>query len=339
MRLRCRSAKGTHTIGACITPESTLGDLKRDIEAATGVPASRQLLKLGFPPKPVSAASDESTLESCQIKDGEQIVVEEGAAASPVVVDSKPEAVPQRSQPPTSQPQHRQPAFAQPAAGLVRTQVEPPQPKAEEGVRVGDGILVVREMKDDNSCLFRSIGYVLDHSPDLVTKYRQVVVDAIASDPVTYNEAILGRDPEEYKSWILKPQSWGGAIELAVFAEMYQVEIASIDVSTLRVDRFGEGQYPRRVILLYSGIHYDAVALTPTPTAPHDFDQTTFEGVEADRALEAGVKLAEMWKKMRKFTDLANFTLKCGKCGVGLKGQKDAQAHAMETGHAEFTEY
>jgi ubiquitin thioesterase OTU1 len=49
--------------------------------------------------------------------------------------------------------------------------------------------------------------------------------------------------------------------------------------------------------------------------------------------------LASKLRQLRKFTDLANFTLKCGICKKGLVGQKDAQAHAIETGHAQFTEY
>lgn len=35
-------------------------------------------------------------------------------------------------------------------------------------------------------------------------------------------------------------------------------------------------------------------------------------------------------------TDTANFTLKCEICKKGLIGQKEAQSHAMQTGHAAF---
>ena len=63
-----------------------------------------------------------------------------------------------------------------------------------------------------------------------------------------------------------------------------------------------------------SGIHYDAIALSPSPDAPEEFDQTSFEGSEGERVLEAGLKLAAIWKKKRKFTDLARFQLKCGIC-------------------------
>lgn len=83
------------------------------------------------------------------------------------------------------------------------------------------------------------------------------------------------------------------------------------------MDRFGEGQFDKRVLVMYSGIHYDAIALTPSPDLPRDFDQTEFSVTDGDGIVEAAVNLASVWKQKRKFTDTANFTLKCGVCGKG----------------------
>ncbi|KAI8807374.1 hypothetical protein BJ742DRAFT_679015 [Cladochytrium replicatum] len=193
-----------------------------------------------------------------------------------------------------------------------------------------------QEMEDDNSCLFHAVGFALERNPDAAPKLRKVVADTIAGNPFDYNEAILGKPVDQYMKWIQQPASWGGAIELAIFSQHYQVEIDSIDVATLRVDR---EQYQRRILLIYSGIHYDAVALAPFADAPQDFDQTTFEGPASESILRAGLELAGALKKQHKFTDLATFTLRCGVCKVGLKGQKEAQQHAIATGHASFTEY
>lgn len=41
----------------------------------------------------------------------------------------------------------------------------------------------------------------------------------------------------------------------------------------------------------------------------------------------------------RQFTDTANFTLRCGVCLVGIKGEKEAVEHAKQTGHQNFSEY
>lgn len=45
---------------------------------------------------------------------------------------------------------------------------------------------------------------------------RQLIAEHVTHDPETYSEAILGKPPKEYCEWILKPDSWGGAIELSV---------------------------------------------------------------------------------------------------------------------------
>ncbi len=41
----------------------------------------------------------------------------------------------------------------------------------------------------------------------------------------------------------------------------------------------------------------------------------------------------------RQFTDTSNFTLRCKDCQIGVKGEKEAIAHAKATGHANFGEY
>jgi ubiquitin thioesterase OTU1 len=41
----------------------------------------------------------------------------------------------------------------------------------------------------------------------------------------------------------------------------------------------------------------------------------------------------------KKYTDTANFTLRCGTCNTGLKGEKEAVEHAKATGHQNFQEY
>jgi ubiquitin thioesterase OTU1 len=63
-------------------------------------------------------------------------------------------------------------------------------------------------MKDDNSCLFRSIGYVINRDSEKSSKLRQEVADYVRQDPINYNDAILGRPQREYIDWILKPASW-----------------------------------------------------------------------------------------------------------------------------------
>lgn len=41
----------------------------------------------------------------------------------------------------------------------------------------------------------------------------------------------------------------------------------------------------------------------------------------------------------KQYTDTGNFTLQCGICKLGVKGEKEALKHAKETGHQSFQEY
>lgn len=80
----------------------------------------------------------------------------------------------------------------------------------------------------------------------------------------------------------MKPSSWGGAIELGILASHYRTEIASIDVETGRIDHFSPPEKDStgmRCVVLYSGIHYDAVSVSPMLDAPGEWHQTVFPAV------------------------------------------------------------
>ncbi|KAG9124435.1 ubiquitin-specific protease otu1 [Ceratobasidium sp. 392] len=89
------------------------------------------------------------------------------------------------------------------------------------------------------------------------------------------------------------------------------VEIDSYDVETGRCDKFGEGKYENRCILMYSGIHYDAVSLAPTPDAPLDFHTTVFPIEGSEHISQAAAKLTSQLRASRKFTNTSTFDLKC----------------------------
>jgi ubiquitin thioesterase OTU1 len=61
----------------------------------------------------------------------------------------------------------------------------------------------------------------------------------------------------------------------------------------------------------------------------------------ADATTEAAgaEQLVAACHQARQFTDIANFTLRCGVCQIGLKGEKEAVEHAKATGHQNFSEY
>lgn len=210
---------------------------------------------------------------------------------------------------------------------------------ADSTVGQGELEMILREMPDDNSCLFSAISYVFHHTREKSTELRELSANLILSDPTSYTEAVLGMPPIKYCQWISDKDRWGGGIELAVLSKHYNSEVASIDVATGRVDIFGEGEgYQKRAYLLYSGIHYDALAMTTGPSASEEQDLTIFSPND-DTALMQAMQVAELARIEHRYTDLARFTLRCEDCGEALKGEREAEQHAIKTGHANFAEY
>jgi ubiquitin thioesterase OTU1 len=189
--------------------------------------------------------------------------------------------------------------------------------------------------------MFASVALVFEQNMQKAPEIRQIVAEAIRRDPETWTDAILGRPRDDYIRTILSPNSWGGAIELTILAAHYRTEIASIDVETGRIDCFGDarGAGEGRALLIYSGIHYDAAVLAPEPDAPQDFCVSVVPSIGSEGVLEALRALATKLRAKRAYTNTATFDLKCEVCGKGIKGEKEARAHAAETGHVKFGEF
>jgi ubiquitin thioesterase OTU1 len=99
-------------------------------------------------------------------------------------------------------------------------------------------------------------------------------------------------------------------------------------------------QYPTRCILIYSGIHYDALAFTFIPSMP-DADVTVFEIIPQSEPhypaiLEGAKKLVAELKQRGYNVDTATFNIVCEQCGKGFRGDKEAVLHASQTGHTAF---
>ncbi|KAI3820527.1 hypothetical protein L1987_08075 [Smallanthus sonchifolius] len=224
-----------------------------------------------------------------------------------------------------------------------------------------EGSIVRRVIPSDNSCLFNAIGYVMDHDKSKAPELRQVIAATVASDPTKYSEAFLGKPNEEYCAWILNPEKWGEKFLLLGFGDSLQLffdwcnrafnisrllwsrNCRAYDIQTTRCDLYGqEKKYRERVMLIYDGLHYDALAMSPADGAPEEFDQTIF-AVNPDRTIgtyeSLALNLVKDQQRKRSYTVTANFTLRCGVCQIGVIGQKEAVEHAQATGHVNFQEY
>ncbi|CEJ00755.1 hypothetical protein RMCBS344292_14803 [Rhizopus microsporus] len=304
MRLRIRHANGIATLNN-VSNEQTVAELKQQILQTLQLSSTYGIqISGGYPPKPIT--NDTLIIQNSGLKDGDTLNVKITENTVQQVETTSSES-----------------SFKLVKEGVVQTP---------------DGFLTLRTMEDDNSCLFRSIGYVLSRDTSIANELRHVIVERIKADPISYPDVLLGQEREKYIQWIQKPTSWGGAIELSIFSSFFNVEIDSIDVQTGRIDKFGEGSYDERVLIVYSGIHYDALALSPASDSPPKFDQTRFP-VTDNYILDAAKEITESLRRGHKYTDVANFTLRCEQCKTGLKGEKDAHNHAAATGHTHFVEY
>jgi len=190
-------------------------------------------------------------------------------------------------------------------------------------------------MPDDNSCMFTAVGGALNLD-NPARALRKQVADYILAHPDKYNEAILGSSPTIYTNRMRQMDTWGGAIELTILSDIYQIEICSIDVKSLQVYKFGEGM-ANRIVILYSGIHYDRIAFCMDLSYPTEVDETRWS-TDDDEVLDKARQLGQQLQKMHYFTDTTDFVIKCEVCGWIGQGTKQAAEHEKDTKHSQFGE-
>ncbi|XP_075926797.1 ubiquitin thioesterase OTU1 isoform X2 [Petromyzon marinus] len=357
LRLRCKSKSGTHAV-AGLSERSSLRELQARLSEATGIAPAAQRIMAGFPPCDLDLARADASLSELHVKSGDTLIVEEDTARRKTA--TRPNGLPsprvtaapaeRRRSPPPGGPAGRpaSPAarpVARPPPAQRPSPPSPPSPPPALPMRLSRHVVPA-----DNSCLFTSVSYALDGpvaaaapaaaatAAGRARELRRLIASVVAGEPDTYSEALLGKPNAEYCRWIEQEDTWGGAIELSILARFYECEICVADTQTLRVDRFGEGSgYARRALLIYDGIHYDPLELSPVDGAPHRPPRTLFPTTD-DVPLAQAQELAEEARRRRQFTDLTRFALRCLACQKGLTGQREAQRHAEETGHLNFGE-
>lgn len=331
-----------------LTDSATVADLKQEITSKTTLATFD--LKAGFPPKGLNLDQfgDELKLTDTGLKlDGEQLIATPHDIAGPLKHAGVDSASLPTSIPPSYQATHTQKSSnnAAPAAplSLARKANDVSDDPPEVPFPLLNGTLCLRVMADDNSCLFRAFSSAaLGTEIDSMHELRGLIASTIQAQPDKYNEAVLEKKPDAYCAWIQREDAWGGGIELSILSQQFDLEICSINVQDLRVDRFNETA-GRRVILVYSGIHYDVVALSPSEEPythsdlPPEFDTKVFDIVK-DEILQGALELCKSLQSRHYYTDTAGFSIKCNKCGWTGKGEKQATAHAASTGHMDFGE-
>ena len=80
----------------------------------------------------------------------------------------------------------------------------------------------------DNSCLFNSFSYTYSHTQESLftpSHLRELIAVTVGTNIAKYPPEVLGSDVREYQKFIRNPQSWGGAIEAAILADHFEMEV------------------------------------------------------------------------------------------------------------------
>ncbi|XP_049770744.1 ubiquitin thioesterase OTU1 isoform X2 [Schistocerca cancellata] len=233
--LKLKTKSGQNVVEG-LTAASTVRDLKTKLCSLTNIGEMNLHVLSGYPPKALDLSDNEANLRNVGISSGDVLIVENKPGAKPKVI-SRNDVIP--------------------ATRLDNDRV---RPHVTDAISDFPGVLMRKIVPADNSCLFTSIGFVLGGKvdPTCASYMRQIIAEEVINDGDSYSEAILGKPPRAYCDWILRPDSWGGAIELSVLSHFYGIEIAVVDTLNAIVNRFGEDRhYPQRVFLVFDGIHYD----------------------------------------------------------------------------------
>jgi len=190
----------------------------------------------------------------------------------------------------------------------------------------------------DNSCLFSSIGYLIDSeqfNETIKIQYRQIIATYIQEN--TFEEGLLPISKEDYITNIINPLTWGSAIELKFFSDIYKIQIASIDVMTNRVDIFGEDKnYKNRIYLIYNGVHYDPLVFATGDEVEEDIKMFSTNDTNA---LIIFKNYVNIFKEAGDFVDLSNVNnFECMQCMNIFENQRDMYEHAENYEHWDFKE-
>ncbi|KAF6819659.1 ubiquitin thioesterase otu1 [Colletotrichum plurivorum] len=329
MRARYKGPGGTGVVS--LEDDATVGRLFDEIKIQTGI--ADFTLKFGWPLQTLSLEQKDANAKDLGLN-GQSFTIEPAQSSAPAPPASVPP--PAIKAPVASVPfsnRSRPGAVADPSPSDISI----PWPERES-------TLLLRVMPDDNSCLFTAFGGAIPGKQMEAKELRKMIADYIRQHPDDYSEAVLNMPVDKYCRTIQDPDRWGGAIELGIFSDLFDLEILAFDVKSQNPLKFGENK-ESRCILVYSGIHYDRVACSPSEPPythsdlPPELDRTNWSTSD-DTVLDKTRELIRKLHEMHYFTDTVEFLLRCTVPGCDWigNGEKEANKHAKQTGHMGFDE-
>ncbi|KAG5464449.1 hypothetical protein LSCM1_00637 [Leishmania martiniquensis] len=260
--VRIRTPKSSTPEQVELSSSGTWGEAAAVLSQKSAVALEQLRVLAGFPPKAVELSAD-TPLSFLKLRPNEMLIIQEGEGKVQL--------------------------------GNTGEQYVPPASERAHFTR--------RKCPADNSCLFHACAYVLrNKSRTEGPLVRQECVKAVLDHPEMFNVNTLGMDPLAYASWLSEKDTWGGAIELEILSFLYKTEIFALDLQSVTIQRFGTDMgYPVRAFLVYTGNHYDCIAMNPVyNSASEREDQTLFNSRDENVLARAKRFVAEEGQKMRE---------------------------------------
>ncbi|PVU93237.1 hypothetical protein BB561_003380 [Smittium simulii] len=315
MIFKLRLPSGSKPIQISIDSSESFSSLLETISRETQIPASQINIKAGFPPKEIFPEPTTVSLDSISdLRSGDILIISTKITNE---TDKQQSFSKERYVPAVSSEKNSSSSKNKNISNITSLSNNT---LSKHHVKNDSGYLIMREIPDDNSCLFRAL----------------TVCEVIRANPHKYTEAILGKKPQEYCSWIMLPTSWGGAIELEILSEFHNVQVVSVDIGSLQVYRFGNSN--PFAILLYNGIHYNAVSFNQSINDDQMSEDMSIFMPSDNKCIENAISLAKLVKKASGYANTSSFKIQCLTCNEILTGEKSALLHAKQTGHTNLTQ-
>jgi len=201
-----------------------------------------------------------------------------------------------------------------------------------------------RTIPNDHECLFTAVALQAEGSfrNASAQRLRALCAETVLADGgAMFNEAVLGRPPNEYAEWIRSPFNWGGEVELAILARYYGVRIDVVGMQGGYVVEYDtpEGA-SEKIHLLYTGQHYDALVGVTSPGVDTAQDVRRFPvGDASSRSLALACAAAAQKAAELRASQRVKKVLKCNGCGALCNDSAAFQAHCMEVEHGDDFDY
>lgn len=116
------------------------------------------------------------------------------------------------------------------------------------------------------SCLFLSLSRFIDGLNE--TSLRGILCDYMASDPIIMEQTRLSEylklenmNLDQYVQWMRNPATWGGAIEINAFCNLFKAKVVVQVKNHHRIIEFKpyNDRYQSEFTIFWDGGHYEPV--------------------------------------------------------------------------------